>query len=230
MESYKKNVCINVFNGEEDAKEFLKSFKLHSLVLNWDESKQCQAIKHLLSDKAEHIYEAMTKENQNDIDEIFKALDDGCIKSQEILLDRFFTRKPQPNETLAHLAVSLQSLLNKAMPQLNEKDRDALLRRQVGAFLPQHLRTLISFSVNKTWRDFINDLDQTFPNVMAVDDQETRFNEDYLKKPINHNELVCFARKKITENEIDDLKAFDDNSQNKRIQKQSKRSVFIHFN
>ena len=67
MEAFSKNGCINVFNGEEDAKEFLKSFKLHSLVFNWDELKQCQAIKLLLSDKAEHIYESMTKENQNNI-------------------------------------------------------------------------------------------------------------------------------------------------------------------
>ena len=52
-------------------------------------------------------------------------------------------------EKLSNFALDLQSLLEKAIPSMGTNERGVLLRRQLGAFLPAHMRAIISFNSNK---------------------------------------------------------------------------------
>jgi hypothetical protein len=78
----------------------------------------------LLTGKAENIYKVSSTDNKEKIAEVFKALTAGCVVSQEVLLDRFFERKPNGQELLSAYSLSLQVLLKKAMPSLQAKQAE----------------------------------------------------------------------------------------------------------
>lgn len=173
MDSLSKTIGIPIFSGSGDIKDFIKAFQLQSLCFNWDEAKQCTAIPFLLTGKAENIYETISTDNKKKIEEVLKALSAGCVVSQEVLLDRFFERKPNGQELLSAYALALQVLLKKAMPTLQAKEAEILLRRQIGQYLPEHMRALIHFNSQKTWEELITAIDQSLPHTKAVDISES---------------------------------------------------------
>lgn len=91
---------------------------------------------------------------------------------QEVLLDRFFERKPNGQELLSAYAMSLQNLLRKAMPNLQDREREILLRRQIGQYLPDHMRALIHFNAQKTWEELLTAIDQALPHAKALEHGE----------------------------------------------------------
>jgi hypothetical protein len=173
MDALSKQIGIPIYTGVTDAKDFIKAFKLQSICFGWNEAKQCEAIPFLLAGKAENLYEAVGDDDKKKINEVFKALTDGCVVSQEVLLDRFFERKPSGQELLSAYAISLQSLLKKAMPGLQVKEREILLRRQIGQYLPDHMRALIHFNAQKSWEELLTAIDQALPHAKALENGES---------------------------------------------------------
>lgn len=84
-----------------------------------------------------------------------------------MLLHSLYNRKPASGELLSHFAIVLQNLLSKAMPDLDDKNKTVLLRAQLGAYLPEHMRALIQFNQSKSWDDLLNALDLSMPHVAA---------------------------------------------------------------
>ena len=182
MEALAKAFGLPTYDGTKDVKEFLKAFKLQALVFSWDEAKQCQCIQYLLKGKAERLFEALAPGEEKKIESIFKCLQEGCIVPQEVLLDRFFERKPKPNELLSTFAISLQALLFKAMPDLPTKDKNIFLRRQLGVYMPDHMRALVHFNTQKTWDELLTAIDQSMPHAVAGTSinkaQKSEYSED----------------------------------------------------
>ena len=169
IDAIAKSIGLATFDGLKDPKEFIKSFKLQSMCFKWDESEQCEAIQLLLTDKAENLFDALTDANKKVIKEIFATLTTNCTTSHEVLLDRFFERRPNKNELLSAYALSLDQLLKKAMPGLKANEREMLLRRQLGTYLPEHMRALISFNSQKSWEDVLTSIDKALPHTKALD-------------------------------------------------------------
>ncbi len=155
IDAIAKSIGLATFDGLKDPKEFIKSFKLQSMCFKWTELEQCEAIQLLLTDKAENLFDALVDDNKKKIKEIYATLMTNCTTSHEVLLDRFFERRPSKNELLSVYALSLDQLLKKAMPGLKANEREMLLRRQLGTYLPEHMRALISFNSQKSWEDVL---------------------------------------------------------------------------
>ena len=105
----------------------------------WDAAKQGSVIPYYLKGKAEIINNALPA-NKDKIEEIAKAIINGCTQSQEVLLYAFYSRKPKEGEILSQFALSLQDLLTKAVPTMGATEKAIFLRQQLNAHLPMHLR------------------------------------------------------------------------------------------
>jgi len=169
IDAIAKSIGLARFDGLKDPKEFIKSFKLQSMCFKWTELEQCEAIQLLLTDKAENLFDALVDDNKKKIKEIYATLMTNCTTSHEVLLDRFFERRPSKNELLSVYALSLDQLLKKAMPGLKANEREMLLRRQLGTYLPEHMRALISFNSQKSWEDVLTSIDKALPHTKALD-------------------------------------------------------------
>ncbi len=134
-------------------------------MFGWDEGKKFLALPYLLTGKAESICEKLQVKTESK--HILEALRDGCKVSVEVLLDRFFERKPEPGELLSAFARALSALLTKAMPDLANKEKEIFLRRQIGTYLPEHMRALIHFNSHKTWDELLGAIDQAMPHTKA---------------------------------------------------------------
>ena len=66
------------YDGTTDPHELARSFKLQSLLLNWNDAKQLTVLPLLLKGKALRVYNILaTKEN---IEDVLKAVTDGCAQ------------------------------------------------------------------------------------------------------------------------------------------------------
>lgn len=78
------------FDGEShDVESFLKSFIYEALMFNWDRAAQVKAIECCLKGKALRIFNGLSLA-KSDIDEVMKALRDGCRKSPDYYLNLFY--------------------------------------------------------------------------------------------------------------------------------------------
>ena len=160
------------YDGMVEPKEFLKAFSLQALMYKWDATTQATAITLMLTGKAERVFESMSGD-KTDIDEIKKALQEGCTETKEVLLHKFYATKPKENELLSAYAVRLQNLLEKAMPDLKGPELSIMLRGQLATHLPDYMRALITFNQKTTWDELLTALDAAHPyvNKMSLDTQ-----------------------------------------------------------
>lgn len=169
VDAIAKSIGLQTFDGLKDPKDFIKSFKLQAMCFKWSEAEQCQAIQLLLTDKAETLFEALTDDKKKVIAEIYSTLNTSCTTSSEVLLDRFFEKRPAKNELLSQYALGLEQAIKKALPGLKAPEREMLLRRQLGTYLPEHMRALISFNAHKSWEDVLTSIDKALPHTKAAD-------------------------------------------------------------
>lgn len=167
------NSGIKPYDGFSDPNVFINAFELNAFVFKWDDKDKATAIKHLLTEKAERVYEKVTDKTK--IDDIYKELRDKCGLSNEKLLDRFFERKPREGETIQQFALALQDLLEKAMPGLGSKEKMVLLKRQLGVNLPEHIKALIHFNVTMDWDNLIKAVGEALPHVTMCEANEGKF-------------------------------------------------------
>ena len=71
----------------------------------------------------------------------------------------FKQRKPNLNEKPRTFALSLQTLLDKAMPNLNQGERETLLKNKFTKYLPATVQHMIKFSGHKTWNELIQSVE-----------------------------------------------------------------------
>ena len=160
-----KGISSQSYDGSTDPKDFFKSFLLQAAIFNWDDDKQAAIIPFYLKGKAEHIYNALDANKKKSIDEIKKALLTGCTVSIGVLIDAFHNRKLRSDETFSQFAIALQGLLNRAMPNLGDPEKLALLRSQLSKSLPDYLRYMINFNTSLTWEKLLEALEQSVPHL-----------------------------------------------------------------
>ena len=90
------------FDGEShDVESFLKLFVYEALMFNWDRAAQARAIECCLKGKALQIFNGLNSAVKSVIDEVMKALRDGCRKSPDYYLNLFYMRVLNPDESIA---------------------------------------------------------------------------------------------------------------------------------
>ena len=66
--------------------------------------------------KSLQIFNVLNSAVKSDIDEVMKALRDGCRKSPDYYLNLFYMRVLKPDETIASFCHDIEYLLSKVMP------------------------------------------------------------------------------------------------------------------
>ena len=158
------NVSISsiLYNGLSDPKAFVQRFKLQARFQAWDATVQLEALPDFLTDKAKTAYDAIT--DKTNITATLASLVTALSKSSSTLFEEFTSRKLRPDETVSAFALSLQDLLIKACPNLNEAARLPMLQGILCASLDSSTRALVKFSSTLTWSQLIKALDEALPN------------------------------------------------------------------
>ena len=91
------------------------------------------------------------------IDDVLKAVIDGCNP----LTFGFYQRKIKQDETITQYEMALQDLLEKAIPSMQQAEQD-VLRNQLNLCLPNHLKVIMQFSIEKTFEDLLSCLERTY--------------------------------------------------------------------
>ena len=204
MEKLNK-LSLQSYDGSEDPKDFMRNFKLHATMLDWNNNKQAK-IPFFLKGKAERIYNALSVDDKKDIDVILAKLEADCSKPEEVLIHEFFALKPKPNETMSRFALSLQDHLSKAIPSIRDTEKTILLMSQLSSFLPEHMRALIQFNSTKTWDELLVALGKTLPHVKAHEQSFSSVNarDDEVQKITDLK--IADIDKKLSEKEVEILK------------------------
>jgi hypothetical protein len=160
--------CLS-YDGTGDPKEFIKKFQLQAAMFGWNKDKQVAILPNIFSAKAERIYEALSTDEKKEPDVILKAISGGCMLTKEVLLQQFYNSKPVSGELLSTFALKLQEALNKALPGLGLVEKNAILRSQLIAYLPDYMKALIQYNQSQTWDDLLVALDSSHPYISSTE-------------------------------------------------------------
>ena len=160
--------CLS-YDGTGDPKEFIKKFQLQAAMFGWNQDKQVAILPNIFSAKAERIYESLSTDEKKEPDVILKAISGGCMLTKEVLLQQFYNSKPVSGELLSTFALKLQEALNKALPGLGLVEKNAILRSQLIAYLPDYMKALIQYNQSQTWDDLLVALDSSHPYISSTE-------------------------------------------------------------
>jgi len=159
------NSVFFTYDGSTNPKDFIKQFKMASLIQEWDETKQLQALPLMLEKKALDILESLQPDEKNTVEKVFVVLLKTCCQSEDVLLYQFYERKRKPNESVVKFATALRSLLVQAVPEISAMPTVLIkfLRPQLCLALPEHMRAMVTFNSTLKWDDLLNSLDRALP-------------------------------------------------------------------
>jgi hypothetical protein len=177
-----------IYTGDTDPVEWFKVFEVRSKFAEWDDAKMLEAVPCFLDSKAKRLLEAAQNNDKDSYVKVKKIIIDGCKKSCDSVLYQFYSAKRATNENISRYARRLQELLVKAMPQMSNNDRTALLRAQLCNEVPENLRALIQFSASfgeGNWDKILDMLDKTLPSI------ESNINKfDIIKKEVTVHTVI----------------------------------------
>jgi len=142
-----------IYDGEGEFKSFKNAFMYDSLLFGWKEEQQVLAIEYCLKGKALKVFKSLDDSKRKSLTDIFKALEEKCSKSPDYYLNLFYLRKMNANETIASYCYAIQELLERAMPSLNEEDKEKFLKARLIANVPEHVKTYLEMLSDKSWRE-----------------------------------------------------------------------------
>ncbi len=191
------------FDGEShDVESFLKLFVYEALMFSWDREAQVKAIECCLKGKALQIFNGLSASVKGDIDEVMKALKDGCRKSPDYYLNLFYMRVLKPDETIASFCHDIEFLLSKGMPGLEEASKSSLLRARLIANVPENVKNFMELLSDKSWKELVNIFDKSvdYKSITSkVDDEAILVNQlkaTSIGSPKTRFSGTCFYCKK----------------------------------
>ena len=170
MEAISKNTILElIYDGTTDPKSFIQQYKIQALFQSWDSAKQLENLPLFLTGKAKRTFDNIA--DKSSLENVYKAIIDGCSQSKETLMLKFYERKRGASESILKYATALQELLAKAMPDMPTDQQTVLLRSQLCLGLPEHIRAFITFNPRMTWDELLKCLENTVPSSAALSQQ-----------------------------------------------------------
>jgi hypothetical protein len=143
------NIGITDYDGTTDPDDFIKAFKKAARMLKWTNAEMLLSLPDYLKGYAETTYAAVEDGKKDTIDKALKELATVCALSKTTHLANFLKKRPQSGESWASFANALFTLLGKAMPDLEQEEKNSVLRAHIEAHLPQHIR--YTLHITTTW-------------------------------------------------------------------------------
>jgi hypothetical protein len=137
---------FQIYNGLTDPNEFFRKFEIYAFVNGWEEIKQPEALKLFVRGKAEQAYDAAFVANKKTYKELKIEITNACQLTKEQRLKMFYERKMHDGESVRDYAQVLNSLLKKAVPNLDVTDMSALVQGQLVNNVPAELKPMMTIA------------------------------------------------------------------------------------
>ena len=112
---------------------WLRKFELCATANDWKDADMLKRLPTLLSGKAFAVFERLSAEEKGDYKTLTKALSTafgGDTTGKHIAMMAFRSRTRKPDEDIQVFAYNLEALLRRAMPNIENADREVLLQQQ----------------------------------------------------------------------------------------------------
>ena len=129
--------------GDGDFDLWLRKFEVCGVANGWKDDDKLKRLPTLLTGKAFVVFERLPAAKKEDFKVLVKTLNDsfgGSDTGIYVAMTKFRNRKRKPSEDLDVYAFALESALRRAMPEVGEGDRNALLRQQFIERVEEYLR------------------------------------------------------------------------------------------
>lgn len=133
-------VGIPDYDGTTDPDDFVRAFRKAALMLRWDDAEMLKALPDYLKGFGKSSYNKIKAADKDTIDKALVQLATVCALSPTTHLANFLKRRQNTGESMMSFVCNLQSLLEKAMPEAQGEQQNAVLRAHLEMLLPHHLR------------------------------------------------------------------------------------------
>jgi hypothetical protein len=141
--SSRTSVALPETFSDGDIVLWLRKFELCSTANDWKDTDMLKRLPTLLSGKAFAVFERLAAEVKADYKTLTKALTTafgGDTTGKHLAMMAFRSRTRKPDEDIQVFAYNLEALLRRAMPKIENGDRDVLLQQQFIEGVPIELK------------------------------------------------------------------------------------------
>ena len=149
-----------ICDGLSNPQKFIQKYRILAALKDWDATVQLENLELFLKGKALQNYN-QTSFKKTSIKEAFESLKTACAPDTGALLNQFYNRKKEANESIASYAYALKSLLSRACPDMSDAHSLPILKNQLTKELPEVLRIFVTFNASLTWEDLVKGLENT---------------------------------------------------------------------
>ena len=131
--SSRTSVALPETFSDGDIVLWLRKFELCSTANDWKDTNMLKRLPTLLSGKPFAVFERLASEAKEDYKTLTKALKTafgGDTTGKHLAMMAFRSRTRKPDEDIQVFAYNLEALLRRAMPEIENGDRDVLLQQQ----------------------------------------------------------------------------------------------------
>ena len=174
---------LEAFNGTANFDVFAAKFQSYAAYYKWRGEKKVLTLRLLLGTPSFAYLLEITKDNPtacHDADLALELLRKRLMPSENEYLRQFEQRAPQPNESTRDYAHALADLYDKANSDASVKTRTRDLKKQLKAYLPENLRTLIPTADTRSWDQVVDIVAEEIKSLNPVDDNKSKPASDHL--------------------------------------------------
>ena len=178
------NPTMDAFNGSNmDIYDFVDKFETTALVSGWLPDRQAQMIQAYLSGEAKALFNNLDYHYKFDIYYIKQFLLQEYALERDVYWKNFNNRLPKLNEKPKTFALAIQTLLNRAMPQLLVDQKEQILKSKLINVLPLSIQQTLKLQGNKSWSETIKNVEAVIDAFGSneVSQQIVDFNSDIKK-------------------------------------------------
>lgn len=158
------NQLVTSYDGTSDPAEFARIYSMQAVIFKWSNDEKKENLSLYLTGKAKRLYDSTLK-SMKTVGDMLTGLQEAFAKPQDKLVTEFYTTSRREEESILTFANRIQELLLKAIPGLDNKAKDALLRTKLVENLPAKLRQMMNQNSNMSWDDLLECLDDAYKNM-----------------------------------------------------------------
>lgn len=149
-------IHILPFDGNSvDVYDFIEQSDNIVTLAQWPPLVQAQMMSAYLIGDAKVLFYSLQQIERLNIDFVKHFLICEYAVSKENYWNQFLQRLPKPNESIKSYALSIQTLLKRAWPDMPQAQRDQVLINKLTNVLPAHIQVIVKVQDRLNWLDVI---------------------------------------------------------------------------
>lgn len=151
-------LVVTSYDGTTDPAEFARLYSMQAVIFKWNNDEKKENLSLYLTGKAKRLYDSTLK-SMKTVGDMLTGLQEAFARPQDKLVKEFYTTTRLKQESISTFADRIHELLLKALPGLENKAKDALLRTKLSENLPAQLRQIVDQHSNMSWDDLLERLE-----------------------------------------------------------------------